>query len=1015
MRAHTGSALVVVLFSFLAGCGDSAPAGHDECRQDADCDDGNACTWERCNPDRTCRIFQIDAAVECDDGNDCTADSCDPATGCVHDGTGVQLDCDDGNACTALDICQGDLLGTCAGTDISADCDDGNACTADSCDPDTGCVNDGRGVHLACDDGDACTEQDFCLGDRAGTCAGTDVSADCDDDNPCTADACDALLGCLHDGTGVLDGCDDGEPCTSGDACQGDAAGTCLGAEPTDCDDGKPCTLDACQPGHGCVHDGTGVTIACDDFNVCTHDDTCRGDAAGTCAGTFDDPRACDDGNVCTVDTCDARLGCVHDGTDILSACDDGDACTQGERCQGDEAGSCAGGQARDCDDGNPCTADGCDPASGCTHDGTGLTGACDDGDVCTQNDHCLGDAAGTCLGLDATAVLCDDGNDCTTDSCHPVRGCRNDLMARNHCFPHFMGVYPPRGATLQGDLSNPVITVRGRVLSGAGPIEELRIDGELVSTDAIGMFSHPVSARVGGNELVLEATDSFGSTRRRVQAFLFSNSFRRPDPEESPPDMVPRGIGIWLSQEVLDDSVREQPPDDLATIFEMVLDDLDLGSFVDPSDPIAQEAGYNIYLTSLRKSNATASLTAISGGMRVRAAFTGIEGDLVFDCPCSGIFCDCWWTGGDSTGGVSMNSVTVTANVLLAVNADHSLAVTVASPSTSISGLDVWSDYWWTDILLSVVESFIRDSLVSDLEDELNDQLTGQLAPMLQDALSALAFDESFELPRLDGSGDTIPIQLSTDFAFTDFDPAGGSIGLRATALASGPPSYDNLGFPLRSGCGAGSQVLVVPGADSFELVLADDTLNALFHAAWYGGLLDFPIPPELLGDIDLSAYGIEDLTLALSGMLAPTAGDCYADGALRIFLGDLRLGVSFRFQGMPIDLVVWATATMGLELALADGEIAIVLTGFEQIDTELEVVQDDLVGLVDLIGTGFDDLLVDALMEALNGGQLASIPLPAIDLHAAMPELPPGTVIALDPQRVYRTDGNTIIGGGL
>ena len=257
--------------------------------------------------------------------------------------------------------------------------------------------------------------------------------------------------------------------------------------------------------------------------------------------------------------------------------------------------------------------------------------------------------------------------------------------------------------------------------------------------------------------------------------------------------------------------------------------------------------------------------------------------------------------------------------------------------------------------------------------------------------------------------------MQLVTDFEFVDFTPVGGALGLRATGLTAGPPPYANLGFPLRQGCGTPPQALAVPKDDPFELTLSDDALNALFHAAWYGGMLEFPLPESMLGDLDFEAYGIENMALSISGMLAPTAGDCYADGALRIFLGDMRLDAHFELGGMPIDIVVWATATMGLELQVGDGEIGIVLTGFDSIHTELNVVQDNLVGLIDLIGDGFEVLLTEALMSALNGGQLASIPLPAIDLSGMVDGLPPGTVLALDPQHLTRIDGNTVIGGSL
>lgn len=49
--------------------------------------------------------------AECDDGNTCTDDSCDPGLGCQN--TNNSNACDDGDACTNNDICAG---GTCGGT-----------------------------------------------------------------------------------------------------------------------------------------------------------------------------------------------------------------------------------------------------------------------------------------------------------------------------------------------------------------------------------------------------------------------------------------------------------------------------------------------------------------------------------------------------------------------------------------------------------------------------------------------------------------------------------------------------------------------------------------------------------------------------------------------------------------------------------------------------------------------------------------------------------------------------------
>jgi subtilisin family serine protease len=106
-----------------------------------------------------------------------------------------------------------------------------NALAAANAVPVPQCVRDS-----ACNDGNPCNGIETC---RSGVCAsGTPLN--CDDANPCTADACNPMAGCQH--TPVADGtaCGEGNACTAG--------------APVNCDDGIACTADACVSGRGCVH-----------------------------------------------------------------------------------------------------------------------------------------------------------------------------------------------------------------------------------------------------------------------------------------------------------------------------------------------------------------------------------------------------------------------------------------------------------------------------------------------------------------------------------------------------------------------------------------------------------------------------------------------------------------------------------------------------------------------------------------------------------------------------------------
>jgi hypothetical protein len=124
----------------------------------------------------------------CDDGNPCTVDACE-ATGCTHVALANGTSCSDGDACNGAETRQS---GACTPGALLA-CDDGNPCTADGCDATLGCIQ----APLACDDA-----------------------------NPCTTDACDAATGCTHANASTATACSDGLACNGTERCDG--AGACV-------------------------------------------------------------------------------------------------------------------------------------------------------------------------------------------------------------------------------------------------------------------------------------------------------------------------------------------------------------------------------------------------------------------------------------------------------------------------------------------------------------------------------------------------------------------------------------------------------------------------------------------------------------------------------------------------------------------------------------------------------------------------------------------------------------------
>ncbi len=171
---------------------------------------------------------------------------------------------------------------------------------------------------------------------------------------------------------------DCGGPCA---ACECSSDGTC--ADGLFCNGENTCdAFGHCRPGVApcplplCDEDGD-TCIPCDNDGECDDGEYCNGaeacDGFGVCQ--VGAPVNCDDGVDCTTDSCNENLGACENSPN------DGR-----------------------CNDFNICTIDWCETGHGCRSDGTGIGNPCSDGDDCTRNDVCQGDAAGTCRGAIAGA-----------------------------------------------------------------------------------------------------------------------------------------------------------------------------------------------------------------------------------------------------------------------------------------------------------------------------------------------------------------------------------------------------------------------------------------------------------------------------------------------------------------------------------------------------------------------------------------------------------------------------------
>jgi hypothetical protein len=530
-------------------------------------------------------------------------------------------------------------------------------------------------------------------------------------------------------------------------------------------------------------------------------------------------------------------------------------------------------------------------------------------------------------------------------------------------------------------------VTVTGTVVSGAGDITAFTVNGEIVTPEADGAFSYDLTGMYGGNYLLIEAADELGSERKVVQSFLLSDDYRIPvaDPLGG---HEPQGMGFYLGQTSLDV---------LAEVTTLAFSSLDLGGLL--PDPVLQQAGHTIRARGANPisfGTPTATLDAQVGGMHLVATVP----DLGADMRISGWACN---------GNVDFtaSSLVLEADIVFSV-VENAMVTNLTGVSASINGDDLSIDCF----LGGLIEALAGD-IAGDFESTIETELTGQLGPLLNEAFNAFAISFPIEFPSIDPAGDPIAILLETDFESVAFDDDGGNITLRAVATSEPLGLYTNLGVAGRSSCGeAAAQLVSFLEEDPLEVVLSDNTVNQLLYSAWSGGLLEFDVPPELLGDFDLSGFGISDLVLHASGMLQPTVADC-VDDVLIAHIGDLRIDADMSLFGTPISATLYISLTANFEITSGDGELGFSISGIERVELQVEVADEAFIS----IESTFEDLilenLVPGLLAALGGDALGSFPLPEIDLSGSIDGVPAGTVLSITPTRVRRFLGNSVVGG--
>lgn len=390
------------------------------------CTDGDICVSGSCSPGPTRDCHYLDSQ--------CTVGACNETLDmCVAqpllDFTPCQLDT---LVCNGNEHC---LSGVCI-NGVPPSCPANTSCSYYQCVEPTGCTQFFRSG-LPCDNGDVCNFPDTCAVGQD-ICLAGPSTLNCDDNNDCTNDFCDHILGCqnvpisgcqnctvdadcafqvCHSVVCTLHQCvythlPDGSSCSNGNICDGVETcltGTCLNPPDLNCTSSNPCVTTGCDTISGC-YEIPNASLPFNDNNVCTINDRCSTNGTG-----ISDPFPCPAPTTCLSYTCIDQGGvptCDPVAINVGGSCSTGDPCITGATCN--SFGQCVGTPVT-CPAPNQCQISITCVGGSCVTVNKPNGTACQTGNLCTS-DYCNG--LGTCL-EGPPIVTC-----AALDQCHSIGTC---------------------------------------------------------------------------------------------------------------------------------------------------------------------------------------------------------------------------------------------------------------------------------------------------------------------------------------------------------------------------------------------------------------------------------------------------------------------------------------------------------------------------------------------------------------------------------------------------------------
>lgn len=581
--------------------------------------------------------------------------------------------------------------------------------------------------------------------------------------------------------------------------------------------------------------------------------------------------------------------------------------------------------------------------------------------------------------------------------------------------------LYPERGTTHTG--AKPAIEIKGMVNDDVAGIKSLKVNGKKLSLvpptlQSDGTFTYILgSLSQGVNVVTVEVTNELDLTVSTTRGFQYSPLYY-PSPAADPvAATVAKGAQAFLSREFVDDGDHSLPPDDLATILEMVVSSLNLAALL--PNPLAEAGPYKVTIPSVTYGRPTFQLNLYDGGLHLVMIIPNVKVDIQAEGRCQFIIDWCPDVGGN----VTFDTLTAFADVDLGMDAQGQLSASMKDVQVLLGGMEIHIDGLLGTLLDGII-NLIVDAFRKTLTDTLVNQVSTIVNETLSNLLNKLVIDQSFEIPALPG-GTARSIQLNVKPSTLGVRAEGIDVALDGTISAAKGITHNPLGSIGRASClqkNPPPPAFKLPWDQEVVIGAFDDLLNQALFAVWYGGSLNLKITSADLGSTDLVQYGVEDLKADLDFYEAPILTDCTETGSLQAQVGDLYVWADLVFLDNPLQLGLFVQAAAEASLYLTTGEtgktaIAVRLDDIPILDIEIVSINQDFVDATEITKEDLMEILkgqlLDKALEGVIGKELVAFELPSIDMSSLSPSLPQGLSIEIGLKELSRKLGYTIIKG--